>query len=294
MTNKTNICKPPCSRRLTKEDRSEAVTFGPVAALLGTGVVLIGLGLASPLPAWGRMWLLCIALFLMAKAAVLPAQDKAAFVFGWPGMDAGAFTRRATQPIYLIGRGSVNIVIGASLMGLVARQIADPLAATWVAMVGFIFFLHCGLFTLLAAYRRSRGRDVMPLMQAPLLTASVTEFWGKRWNHAFRDVAHAMLFKPVTRKYGALAGMWAVFLVSGLVHELVISVPAGAGYGGPTCYFALQAAVMSVERGCPVKQRWIWRLRALAVLLLPLPLLFHPPFVMNVCHPFFQTIGALP
>ena len=91
-----------------------------------------------------------------------------------------------------------------------------------------------------------------------------------------------------------MAGMWAVFLVSGLAHELVISVPAGAGYGGPTAYFALQAVGLTLERGCPLKSGWIWRLRAWLFLLLPLPLLFHPPFVMNVCHPFFQTIGALP
>ena len=294
MTNKTNICRAPCSRRLTKDDWCEPTGLAPVAGLLAFGLGLMWVGLCANLPAWGRMWLLCVALFLMAKSAVLPAHDRAAFVFLWPGFDAKAFIRMAKTEIPLALRGSVNLFIGIGLIWMVARQVAEPFAATWIAMVGLILAMHCGLFTLLAAGWRKRGRDVMPLMDAPLLTASVTEFWGKRWNHAFRDVAHAILFKPVTRKWGALAGMWAVFIASGLVHEVVVSVPAGAGYGGPTLYFALQAIGMSLERGCPIKQRWIWRLRALAVLLLPLPLLFHRPFVMNVCHPFFQTIGALP
>jgi hypothetical protein len=29
----------------------------------------------------------------------------------------------------------------------------------------------------------------------------------------------------------------AAFAVSGLLHELAISLPVGAGYGGPTAYF---------------------------------------------------------
>lgn len=294
MTNETNICRPPCSRRLTKEDRSGGTNSLPVAALVVVGLAFLGMGLMLAAPAWVRMWLLCVALFLMAKAAVLPKEGWAVFVFAWPGLDARAFNRQAATDVPLVLRGGINLMIGTGLIWGVARLVTDPFAATWTAMVGFISAVHCGLFTLLAAYWRSRGRDVMPLMQTPLLTASVTEFWGKRWNHAFRDVAHAILFKPVTRRWGALAGMWAVFIASGLVHEVVVSVPAGAGYGGPTLYFALQAVVMSVERGCPIKQRWIWRLRALAVLLIPLPLLFHRPFVMNVCHPLFQTIGALP
>ena len=56
----------------------------------------------------------------------------------------------------------------------------------------------------------------------------------------------------------------------------------------------LQGFGMLLERGCPIKSSMFWRLRTLAFLLVPLPLLFHTPFVMNVCHPFFQAVGALP
>ena len=295
MTNNMKMYNPPHSRRLTKDERMEAGenVLLVTGLLLASGIMTLAAFEWSRTP-WERMWWLCAALFVMAKAAVLPEQSRAAFVVLWPGMDAVAFNRRAMEDIPLVYRGLVNGALGLTLIWAVARQVADPFAATWTAMVGFILAVHCGAFTLLAAFWRTRGRDVMPLMQAPLFAGSVTEFWGRRWNHAFRDVAHAILFKPVTRRFGAMAGMWAVFLVSGLAHELVISVPAGAGYGGPTAYFALQAVGLTLERGCPLKSGWIWRLRAWLFLLLPLPLLFHPPFVMNVCHPFFQTIGALP
>ncbi len=295
MTANTNTTRPPCTRRLTKEYRDEPGDGRlPVFGLLSLSLALVVAGVAYAQPAWLQMWLLCGALFLAAKASVLPQQDVFAFVFLWPGLDSQAFSRPVARRMSLLGRGIANLVVGLAFIFVIARQMPSSFAATWVAMIGLILAMHCGVFTLLAAFWRSRGRDVAPLMQAPLLAASVTEFWGRRWNHAFRDVAHAVLFKPVTRRFGAVTGMWAVFLASGLAHELVISMPARAGFGGPTLYFALQAIAMSLERGCPIKSSLFWRLRAWVFLLAPLPLLFHPPFVMNVCHPFFQAIGALP
>ena len=294
MTNNTNICKAPHSRRLIKDEGLEiGENVLPVIGLLLASAVIAMIAFECTVP-WERMWLLCIAVYLLAKCADIPDQNKAAYVFLWPGFDAAAFARRPSKELPLVRKGLVNLMIGTLMIWGVARQFETAFAATWVAMTGFILMCHCGAFTLLAAFWRANGRDVMPLMQAPLLTASVTEFWGRRWNHAFRDVAHSILFKPVTRRSGAVAGMWAVFLASGLVHEVVVSVPAGAGYGGPTLYFLLQALGMGLERGCPIKPGLFWRLRAWVFLLLPLPLLFHTPFVMNVCHPFFQAIGALP
>jgi alginate O-acetyltransferase complex protein AlgI len=98
----------------------------------------------------------------------------------------------------------------------------------------------------------------------------------------------------MARRFGVAAGVWGVFLVSGLAHEAVISVPAGAGFGGPTLYFAVQGAAMLWESGSPAGSGVWRRLRALAVLVVPLPLLFHASFVTGVCQPFFEAIHALP
>lgn len=246
------------------------------------------------------MWLIAGSLFLLGKALVVartraaPFSERLAFTLLWPGMDYAAFARAPrSETAHLFRRGWVNLLVGVTLTWLVARHAPHPFVGTWVCMVGFIWALHGGLFTLLAACWREYGRDVAPLMHAPLLTASVTEFWGRRWNHAFRDLVHQGLFKPSARRFGPQAAMFIVFVASGLIHELVVTVPAGGGYGGPTLYFALQAVGVWLERGCPLKKPLIWRARAFAFVLLPLPLAFPAPFVMNVCQPFFTFIGAL-
>jgi alginate O-acetyltransferase complex protein AlgI len=74
----------------------------------------------------------------------------------------------------------------------------------------------------------------------------------------------------------------AVFLFSGLAHDLVISVPAGGGYGLPTLYFTLHGAgVMLEKRGALSGSRWL----TAAAVVGPLPVLFHPSFMTRVVAP---------
>src|SRR4029079_4397761 len=73
-------------------------------------------------------------------------------------------------------------------------------------------------------------------------------FGGRRWNTAYRDVTHQFLFRPLATCLGPTAALVIGFVVSGLVHELVISVPAGGGDGGPLAYFVIQAAALFFER----------------------------------------------
>ena len=88
-----------------------------------------------------------------------------------------------------------------------------------------------------------------------------------------------------------------VFLISGLVHDLVISLPSRAGYGLPTLYFALQGVGVMIERSRFGKGLGLTRgvrgwFFTMAFLVGPVYWLFHPWFVMRVIIPFMGAIRA--
>lgn len=164
-------------------------------------------------------------------------------------------------------------------------------------MIGIVLMLHFGLFHLLSCAWRAAGVDARPIMNQPLASTSVAEFWGRRWNSAFHDLAHRFVFRPLNLRIGPRAAIIAGFLFSGLVHEVVISVPAGAGYGLPTLFFLIQAFAMLFERSHYGKALGLgtgWRGWLFTMMLLALPAygLFHPPFVRKVIVPFMQALGA--
>jgi hypothetical protein len=47
-------------------------------------------------------------------------------------------------------------------------------------MIGIVTTLHFGLFHLIACAWRTAGVDAQSLMNRPLASGSVSEFWGRR------------------------------------------------------------------------------------------------------------------
>src|SRR5262249_38299146 len=133
-------------------------------------------------------------------------------------------------------------------LGASERVHMAPLLRGWFGMLGIILLLHFGLFEVLAYCWRRMGVDAEPVMHAPLLSTSLGEFWGKRWNTAFHELAHKLAFQPLAGPLGPAGATLVVFFISGLVHELVISLPARGGYGLPTAYFVLQGCGVLAER----------------------------------------------
>jgi Membrane bound O-acyl transferase family len=260
---------------------------------------------------WVLMWTIAFALFFgckwltwwQARTPDAAPWRNVAYFFGWVGMDAPEFfneRRRAIKP-----RGGawlaalLKIAFGAGLLWLLVPAIpaSQTLLKGWVGMTGVVFILHFGLFELMALTWRTVGIAVTPLMNAPIKSRSLAEFWGRRWNTAFNRVAHDLVFRPLRRRVGAATATMLAFLASGLLHDLILSVPARAGYGLPTAYFMLQGAGLLFERSPAGRRLGLGRGRrgrifTIMVTTLPAFWLFNPSFVRNVILPMLYAIGA--
>lgn len=281
-----------------------------VAWCAGIAGVALAWWLTRGLPGWVAMlaiaateWIALKLATLRGHAARAGAARIAGYLAAWPGMNARAFFGETAARKPGIGEGAfatAKIAFGLVLTGWAVVHAHDgrEMLVAWIGVVGIIFTLHFGLFHAASWAWRAAGVDAPPIMRAPIMATSLTELWGTRWNLAFADAARRFIVTPLARRIGARSAGLAVFAVSGLVHETVISLPARGGWGGPTSYFLLHAAGIAVERsalgirlglGRGVRG-WLW---TFVVAVAPLPLLFHAPFARNVIVPFFRDLAAL-
>jgi len=268
---------------------------------------------------WLRMWTFAFAVYFACKAWVLMVawwkgqrftfKGLMQFVFCWAGMEPTPFTTQARQvaddrhanvPRASVFEGVWKLLAGLLLFASAStlqRQFGD-LVAVWVCISAYCLVLHFGILHLFAAYWQHVGVSVEPIMQGPARSNSLNDFWARRWNRAFRDVCHILIIRPTRRLLGPVGALGLVFVASGLVHEVIMSVPAGGGFGGPFAYFTLQIPGCWLERRTSMKRLmrqhvWIGRLWTAAWVVLPLPLLVNAMFVEQVLVPFFSVMGVM-
>jgi alginate O-acetyltransferase complex protein AlgI len=218
-------------------------------------------------------------------------------------MDAAAFLRstdgvaRPQLSEWIVA--ALKTSIGVALIWIAARTALaiSPVLAGWVGMAGVILVLHFGAFHLLSLGWRANGVNAVRVMQNPLRSKSLAEFWGRRWNTAFHELATRFTFRPLRPVAGRAGATLLAFVASGLVHELVISIPAQGGYGLPTGYFVIQGLGVAGERTRLGRQAGLgrgWRgwLFTVVVAAAPAFWLFPPVFVRNIILPMLAFIGA--
>jgi hypothetical protein len=277
------------------------------------GLPLAALGCRNLVPPCVFMWILSFAIYFSLKLLVWsrarshiapPLWRSLAFLLAWPGMDANTFLdvrERVAAPRFSAWLWAVaKTAIGAILLWAIARTIPPRLSLLrgWMGMISLILILHFGSFQLVALFWQSRGIKADSIMSAPIQSTSLAEFWGKRWNLWFRQLAHELVFRPLYRVLGPNAAGFVVFVISGLIHDLVISVPARGGYGLPTLYFLLQGVGVTAERSHVGSRLGLargvrgWCFMAL-FLMAPVFWLFHPWFVARVILPFMRAVHAI-
>lgn len=271
------------------------------------------LNYSKAVPGWLAMWGIAIAIFFVAKLAVLLAASSTGtfsrrhlvFLVAWPGMDLETVVTdcpsKLVAPTISEWLGAaINTLTGLGLIFFLIPRLGlnESVLAGGIGMLGIILSLHFGLFHLLSCFWRARGMSAVPIMNRPLASQSLAEFWGRRWNLAFRDLTYRFLFGPLRRLRRPAVSLMFSFLVSGLIHDIVISWPAGAGYGKPTCYFLLQGLGILFEKSA-MGRHWgldhglPGRIYCLTLVVMPLGWLFHCHFLIRVVDPFLAAMGAV-
>ncbi len=224
-----------------------------------------------------RLLLLTAGVYVAFKA--LRFRASIGYLLLWPGMDPAPFElRRPGEGLALAAGGLAKMAAGA---GLLLIRMGEPAVDVLRVFLGIGLLVHFGLCDVLCGLWRRGGVPVERLFKNPAASRSPAEFWGRRWNLAFHAVAKERVFRPVARRWGAGAGVWATFLFSGLIHDLLLSAPAAGGWGLPTLYFLLQ--------GAGVRGRVQGRLITLLWVLAPSPLLFHPWFIDALILPLTRS-----
>lgn len=113
------------------------------------------------------------------------------------------------------------------------------------------------LLSLFGAVARALVRaELEPPFNEPYLSTSLQDFWGRRWNLMVTNVLHPTVYQPVRRvwarlvgrKWAAIPGVLATFLVSGLMHELILYNFGRVKPSGETMsFFVLHGVSLSME-----------------------------------------------
>ncbi|MEJ3658123.1 MBOAT family protein [Actinomycetes bacterium KLBMP 9759] len=247
-----------------------------------------------------RLICVLVVLYLGCKTAVLltrrPAMGARTWLFLlWPGMDTRPFVDPAVprRGWPWLGRGLAGSTAGL-LGGLALRWASpdlDPDVVGWLGVAVILTAFHMGFTDVATAALRRAGYPVRRLFRDPVLSRSLGEFWSRRWNLAYVELNQVLLLAPLRRLFGRRWSLPAAFVLSGVFHELAISLPVQAGYGGPLAYFVLHAGLTAVEPRLRVVHwpataarlwTWVW-------VLAPLPLLFHAPFRSALVTPLFWS-----
>ena len=179
-------------------------------------------------------------------------------------------------------------LVAITLLTVFAPSIPEQVLGL-AGVAAILFALHLGLCDLLPWFLGWAGFRVPLLFDRPWAARSLAEFWSRRWNLAFVEMNQRLFLRRFGRHFGKRAARFALFALSGLLHELALSFPSGAGWGRPFVYFLLQGLLVDIENRSRMANRvwtWFW-------LLAPSPWLFHEPFRRTLVVPFYLRLHGL-
>ncbi|KAK4398868.1 putative long-chain-alcohol O-fatty-acyltransferase 4 [Sesamum angolense] len=161
-----------------------------------------------------------------------------------------------------------------------------------------VYFMLEMLLALVAALTKALVHvELEQHFNEPYLATSLQDFWGRRWNLMVPNILQPTVYHPVTsiaarfmdRKWAAIPGVLATFLVSGLMHELVLyNIGRLRPSGEMMCFFmvhglslTLEIVIKKILRGKFSLPGIVSGPLTLAYIMYTSFLLFFPPFLRS-------------
>ncbi len=248
------------------------------------GALIAGLFLAFPCfvpssPLW-RGLLMCImcmplaaALALVLVAPIAGFRPRLAYLCSWGGTYQVNQRARSFDKAALLQLVVATAVFATAMSAVMA--VSGPaflLPVRWLAggiMILAFAEMATAAFPMVAA---AFGLTVPALMRSPWRSASVSEFWTRRWNiFASEKVFRPYVFAPMAR-YGAGLALFAAFALSAFAHVLMAFMALGRWRISLICgaFFLVQPLLIAAERRFG-ERRWrpaarrAWTLGVLAI-----------------------------
>jgi hypothetical protein len=230
-------------------------------------VAQLGLPAVTDAPPWVRF-----ALGLCAALAFFRTWDLSRDALAGPRSRlhhlTAVFDTRLAQPVPPAARPRLLLdalpwllaTIGATVGGLATMDEPHPGAGTWA--LRWLCAAVVAVSTVEVISRALRfgwvllGVEPPLLHDSPLLSTSVREFWGQRWNRVVGHWLRGNVYQPVRRTRGPLTAEVATFAASALLHWYLVVVSLDLRMAGLMgAFFLAQAGLMSAERFMGVS-RW--------------------------------------
>lgn len=194
------------------------------------------------------------------------------------------------------------------------RERIHPLLATCLYAYYLFFMLELLLALTASLARTVVGVELEPQFDEPHHATSVQNFWGKRWNLMVSSILRPTVYHParavfihlVPQRWVSVPAVFATFLVSGIVHELIFY---HLGRLAPTweftCFFVIQGVCVGIEIVIKktMGQRFqpppvVARTLTLSFVMLTSFWLFFPPFLQidpysRSCREIMAFLGFL-
>lgn len=189
----------------------------------------------------------------------------------------------------LFGLGVCSFFIAAQP----ATSTIGAVSLRWAfGLVGFYLVAEGANRSVPAGYLLG-GVEVEPIQRQPIMSLSLAEFWGIRWNAIVRRWLASVAYLPLARKRPR-TGIFLAFALSAAIHAFIVF--PGLGWQSAAVmgsFFLIHGGLVLCERAVNIRRwpRWASRFWTIGWMMLTFPLFLEPLLRLMGFPPVLDAAG---